>query len=81
MCALFNDTELLCQDFEAYAQLCQEEGVDLGLWRQKTGCSEYPGPHRGFGVDTTGSSCAASHGLPWPAPHLPKHAGLQHPCS
>ncbi|XP_063159000.1 zonadhesin-like [Candoia aspera] len=38
MCALFNDTELLCQDFEAYVQLCQEEGVDLGLWREKTGC-------------------------------------------
>ncbi|KAL7982948.1 hypothetical protein Chor_013554 [Crotalus horridus] len=39
LCALFNDTELLCQALEAYAQLCQEEKVDLGRWRQETGCS------------------------------------------
>ncbi|XP_039180790.1 zonadhesin [Crotalus tigris] len=38
LCALFNDTELLCQALEAYAQLCQEEKVDLGRWRQDTGC-------------------------------------------
>ncbi|XP_034292514.2 zonadhesin [Pantherophis guttatus] len=39
LCALFNDTELLCQDLEAYAQLCQEQKVDLGPWRQKIGCA------------------------------------------
>nr|XP_020655430.1 zonadhesin-like [Pogona vitticeps] len=38
LCALFNDSELLCQDYNAYAQLCQEEGVTLGPWRQATGC-------------------------------------------
>ncbi|XP_053116834.1 zonadhesin [Hemicordylus capensis] len=38
LCALFNDTELLCQEYEAYAWACQEDGVALGLWRQKTGC-------------------------------------------
>lgn len=44
LCALFNDTELLCQALEAYAQLCQEQKVDVGRWRQETGCREYPRP-------------------------------------
>ncbi|KAL8177012.1 UNVERIFIED_CONTAM: hypothetical protein K2H54_040818 [Gekko kuhli] len=51
LCTLFNDTELLCQDYAAYAQLCQEEGVELGPWRQKTGCEMSCPPH------TTYSSC------------------------
>ncbi|XP_042331860.1 zonadhesin isoform X2 [Sceloporus undulatus] len=51
LCALFNDTELLCQDYEAYAQVCQEEGVTLGPWRQETGCAVSCPPH------TTYQSC------------------------
>ncbi|XP_033026094.1 zonadhesin [Lacerta agilis] len=51
LCALFNDTELLCQDYDAYAKLCQEEGVTLGSWRQKTGCAISCPPH------TTYKSC------------------------
>ncbi|XP_061446246.1 zonadhesin [Rhineura floridana] len=38
LCALYDDKELLCEDYEAYALLCQEEGVTLGPWRQKMGC-------------------------------------------
>lgn len=46
LCALFDDTQLLCQDYEAYAQLCQQEGVPLGSWRKETGCGERtPGFH------------------------------------
>ncbi|XP_054850531.1 zonadhesin [Eublepharis macularius] len=51
LCALFNDTQLLCQDYAAYAQLCQEEGVALGPWRQETGCEMSCPPH------TTYRSC------------------------
>lgn len=40
LCALLDDVQLLCQDYEAYTQLCQEEGVALGPWREKTGCGE-----------------------------------------
>lgn len=40
VCALPGDMQLLCQDYEAYAQLCQEEAVALGPWREKTGCGE-----------------------------------------
>ncbi|KAM6453264.1 zonadhesin [Liasis olivaceus] len=58
LCALFNDTELLCQDFAAYAQLCQEEGVDLGLWRQKTGCSMECPAHTSY--QPCMSACPAS---------------------
>ncbi|XP_077772904.1 zonadhesin [Podarcis muralis] len=51
LCALMGDTELLCQDYDAYAKLCQEEGVTLGAWRQKTGCEISCPPH------TTYKSC------------------------
>ncbi|XP_077171595.1 zonadhesin, partial [Paroedura picta] len=51
LCALGNDTEVLCQDYAAYARLCQEEGVELGPWRQKTGCEMSCPPH------TTYSPC------------------------
>ncbi|XP_058036266.1 zonadhesin [Ahaetulla prasina] len=57
LCALFNDTELLCQDLEAYAQLCQEQKVDLGPWRQKIGCCEYPRPWHGRGVGGAVLNC------------------------
>ncbi|XP_072904906.1 IgGFc-binding protein-like isoform X2 [Hemitrygon akajei] len=39
LCAFYNNTELLCANFEAYSLICQEQGVRLTNWRQQTGCS------------------------------------------
>uniref|UniRef100_UPI00398EC30B zonadhesin, like n=1 Tax=Pristiophorus japonicus TaxID=55135 RepID=UPI00398EC30B len=38
LCAIYNDTQLLCASFEAYSVSCQEQGVQLDNWRQRTGC-------------------------------------------
>ncbi|XP_078064517.1 zonadhesin-like, partial [Mustelus asterias] len=38
LCAIYNDTQLLCERFEDYALRCQEQGVQLNTWRQRTGC-------------------------------------------
>ncbi|XP_067879876.1 zonadhesin, like [Heterodontus francisci] len=38
LCAIYNDTGLLCDSFEAYSVRCQEQGVRLDNWRQRTGC-------------------------------------------
>ncbi|XP_060137932.1 zonadhesin [Zootoca vivipara] len=68
LCALFGDTELLCQDYDAYAKLCQEEGVTLGPWREKTGCGKrFPHPreteHTPFLAQLqTQQSCQAAGG-------------------
>ncbi|XP_067325656.1 zonadhesin [Anolis sagrei] len=58
LCALFNDTELLCQDYEAYAQLCQEERVPLETWRRQTGCEVSCPPHTTYQPCMT--ACPAS---------------------
>ncbi|XP_069463306.1 IgGFc-binding protein-like [Ambystoma mexicanum] len=45
LCALFNDTELKCQSYEAYVEACQEEAVPLRAWRGDTGCGLVCPPH------------------------------------
>ncbi|XP_072349292.1 zonadhesin-like [Scyliorhinus torazame] len=38
LCAIYNNTQLLCDNLEAYSQSCQDRGVRLDNWRQRTGC-------------------------------------------
>nr|XP_033779282.1 zonadhesin-like [Geotrypetes seraphini] len=43
LCALYNDTELRCHNYEVYAQDCQEKGVRLTTWRNSTDCRKSQG--------------------------------------
>lgn len=40
LCALPNDAQLLCQNYEVYALLCQEEAIPMEAWRSKMHCGE-----------------------------------------
>lgn len=38
LCAENGSEELRCASYEAYATACQNEGIQLGSWRQQLSC-------------------------------------------
>ncbi|XP_030044013.1 zonadhesin [Microcaecilia unicolor] len=61
LCALFNDTELRCFNYEVYVQDCQEMGVHFTPWRDLTNCSMKCPPHSTYQNCMTAcpASCAS----------------------
>ncbi|XP_043359545.1 LOW QUALITY PROTEIN: zonadhesin [Dermochelys coriacea] len=45
VCAVYNNSELLCDSFTVYAQSCQGLGLVLPGWREATGCGTAGAPH------------------------------------
>ncbi|XP_059841964.1 zonadhesin-like [Hypanus sabinus] len=60
MCALLNNTEVLCLSLEQYALHCQEQGVTLGEWRSDTLCEMVCPENSQYNMQM--SACPASCG-------------------
>ncbi|XP_041034737.1 IgGFc-binding protein-like isoform X2 [Carcharodon carcharias] len=58
LCAIYNDSQLLCESFETYTQSCQEQGVRLDNWRRQTGCGIQCPPNSAHKTCT--SACPAT---------------------
>lgn len=54
LCAEQGSAELRCASYEAYATVCQEQGVNLGAWRTQLGCV------LACGANSTYTSCMTS---------------------
>lgn len=43
MCVEPNNNEMLCRDVEQYVLVCQERGIAVQNWRERTSCGEHEG--------------------------------------
>ncbi|XP_060710565.1 zonadhesin-like [Hemiscyllium ocellatum] len=54
LCQFYNNSEMLCDRYETYVQVCQANGTTLPNWRQETSCAMACPPH------STYKSCMAA---------------------
>ncbi|XP_016339668.1 zonadhesin-like, partial [Sinocyclocheilus anshuiensis] len=58
LCAEQGNEELRCENYAVYARACQDQGVELGQWRQELNCGLQCGPNSNYSVCMT--PCPAS---------------------
>nr|XP_023969614.2 zonadhesin-like [Chrysemys picta bellii] len=72
VCAVYNNSELLCDSFSVYVQSCQGLGLALPGWREATGCALACPAH------TTYQPCMTA--CPASCAHLAAPASCDAPC-
>uniref|UniRef100_A0A672PR82 Zonadhesin, like n=1 Tax=Sinocyclocheilus grahami TaxID=75366 RepID=A0A672PR82_SINGR len=58
LCAEQGNEELRCENYAVYARACQDQGVELGQWRQELNCGLQCGPNSNYSICMT--PCPAS---------------------